>query len=338
MVGIEPSLSSLFNEAVIERHIEVAMENDPPSARRTRRANLRFIARALKMPLFPEPSPIGRKGPAAPYSPGEIEAYFTFARSQITARRRNIEAMLCLGLGAGLDGVDMRYVTGRHVFSRSGGLVVVVEGAGLASCPCFTRYQELLCSCAEFSGGSYMVGGFAPTRKNVTTPVLARASGGIGLKRLSVSRLRSTWIAEHLEHLGLHGLLYAAGLKYSQRLFDLAGHVPSMSEPELVACSGDLMSSRLSRLESVLKDSGVAAMLEAAIPTAGPSRQLRAHAVLVGILLSISTAKVAHLASSYRALCDLPVPDQIRLGVARHSRNGLKIATYRQFEHSFSLK
>ena len=96
------------------------------------------------------------------------------------------------------------------------------------------------------------------------------------------------------------------------------------------------MSSRLSRLESVLKDSGVAAMLEAAIPTAGPPRQLRAHAVLVGILLSISTAKVAHLASSYRALCDLPVPDQIRLGVARHSRNGLKIATYRQFEHSFS--
>ena len=129
LVGIEPSLSSLFNEAVIERHIEVAMENDPPSARRTRRADLRFIARALKMPLFPEPSPIGRNGPAAPYSPGEIEAYFAFARSQIAARRRNIEAMLCLGLGAGLDGMDMRYVTGHHVVSRSGGLVVVVEGS-----------------------------------------------------------------------------------------------------------------------------------------------------------------------------------------------------------------
>jgi hypothetical protein len=96
------------------------------------------------------------------------------------------------------------------------------------------------------------------------------------------------------------------------------------------------MSSRLSRLESVLEDSGVAAMLEAAIPTAGPPRQLGTHSVLVGILLSISTAKVAHLASAYRALCDLPIPDQIRLGVARHSRNGLKIATYRQFEHSFS--
>jgi integrase len=238
LVGIEPSLSSLFNEAVIERHIETAMENDPPSCRRTRRANLRFIARALKMPLWPEPSPIAREGPAAPYSPSEIEAYFALARCQITARRRNIEAMLCLGLGAGLDGVDMRYVTGRHVATRSGGLVVIVEGTRVRVVPVLARYQELLCLCAEFSGDSYMVGGCAPTRKNVTTPVLARASGGVGLERLSVSRLRSTWIAEHLEHLGLHGLLYAAGLKYSQRLFDLAGYVPAMSESELVALLG----------------------------------------------------------------------------------------------------
>jgi len=115
---------------------------------------------------------------------------------------------------------------------------VIVEGTRARVVPVLARYQDMLCRCAQFSGDSYMVGGFAPTRKNVTTPVLARASGGVGLKRLSVSRLRSTWIAEHLEHLGLHGLLYAAGLKYSQRLFDLAGYVPSMSESELVALLG----------------------------------------------------------------------------------------------------
>ena len=77
-------------------------------------------------------------------------------------------------------------------------------------------------------------------------------------------------------------------------------------------------------------------MLEAAIPSAGPPRQLGVHSVLVGILLSITTSKVAHLASAYRALCDLPIADQIRLGVARHSRNGLKLASYRQLEHSFA--
>ena len=237
-VGIEPSLSSLFNEAVIEHHVATAMAGDPASSRRTRRANLRFVARALEMPLWPEPSPIARGGPAAPYSPSEVEAYFALARCQITARRRAMEAMLCLGLGAGLDGLDMRYVTGRHVVSRSGGLVVIVEGTRARVVPVLTRYQDTLGVCARFSGDSYMVGGIAPTRKNVTTPVLARASGGLGLKRLSVSRLRSTWLAEQLERLGLHGLLYAAGLKYSQRLFDLAGSVPAMSESELVMALG----------------------------------------------------------------------------------------------------
>ena len=68
------------------------------------RANLRLVARALKMPLWPEPSPITRSGPALPYSPEGIAAYFALARRQTTARHRAMEAMLCLGLGAGLDG------------------------------------------------------------------------------------------------------------------------------------------------------------------------------------------------------------------------------------------
>jgi hypothetical protein len=77
-------------------------------------------------------------------------------------------------------------------------------------------------------------------------------------------------------------------------------------------------------------------MLEEAISSSGPHRQLGPRAVLLGILLSISTSKVAHLAAAYRCLCDLPVFDQVRLGVARHTREGLKIASYRQFEHSFA--
>ena len=83
-----------------------------------------------------------------------------------------------------------------------------------------------------------MVGGIAPTRKNVTTPILARLSGGVGLERLSVSRLRSTWIAEQLGRLGVPALLSAAGLKYSQRLFDLALSLPEIDEAELVLLLG----------------------------------------------------------------------------------------------------
>ena len=146
--------------------------------------------------------------------------------------------MLCLGLGAGLDGLDMRYVTGHHVLERSGGLVVVVEGARARVVPVLERYQAMLVVCASFSGAHNMAGGIAPTRKNVTTPVLARLSGGVDLKRLSVSRMRSTWISEQLERLGVPALLRAAGLKYSQRLFDLALSLPQLDEAELVLLLG----------------------------------------------------------------------------------------------------
>ena len=237
-IGLEANERSLFNEAVIERHIATAMGGASPASRRTRRANLRFVARALDLPQRAEPAPIPRDGPAAPYSSGEIEAYFALARHQVPRRRRAMESMLCLGLGAGLDGMDMRYVTGHHVLARSGGLVVVVEGARARVVPVLARYQEMLAVCAEFSAERNMVGGIAPTRKNITTPVLARLSGGVGLERLSVSRMRSTWIAEQLGRLGVPALLRATGLKYSQRLFDLALSLPDIDEAELVLLLG----------------------------------------------------------------------------------------------------
>ncbi len=95
-------------------------------------------------------------------------------------------------------------------------------------------------------------------------------------------------------------------------------------------------SSRLRRFEEVLDRSGGAEMLNGAISSSGPHRQLTPRTVMLGILLSIATSKVAHLSAAYRCLCDLSVVDQVRLGVARHSREGLKTASYRQFEHSFS--
>jgi hypothetical protein len=86
----------------------------------------------------------------------------------------------------------------------------------------------------------------------------------------------------------------------------------------------------------VLDRSGVTEMLEEAVSSSGPARQLTFRTVLLGILLSISNSKVAHLSAAYRCLCDLSVIDQVRLGVARPGRDGLKTASYRMFEHSFN--
>ena len=72
-IGLEATERSLFHEAVIERHIATAMDKATPASRRTRRANLRFVARGLGLALRAEPAPIARDGPAAPYSFAEIE-------------------------------------------------------------------------------------------------------------------------------------------------------------------------------------------------------------------------------------------------------------------------
>ena len=77
-------------------------------------------------------------------------------------------------------------------------------------------------------------------------------------------------------------------------------------------------------------------VLEEAVSSSGPARQLTFRTVLLGILLSISNSKVAHLSAAYRCLCDLSVIDQVRLGVARPGHDGLKTASYRMFEHSFN--
>jgi hypothetical protein len=237
-VGMDLRPSSLLSEATIERHVATAMTEATDSSRRTRRANLRFMARTLGLRLLPEPPPISRSGPALPYSRAEIDAYLSLAHHQPSSRRRVLESMIGLGAGAGLDGHDMRYVTGDDVIWRSGGLLVVVGQGRERTVPVMQQYRQLVAVCAACAGKAYMVGGLSPVRKNVTTPVLERTRGGAHLERLSVARLRSTWLSHQLEAIGFHGLMAAAGLKSSQRLFELAAALEPLAEDELVSLLG----------------------------------------------------------------------------------------------------
>jgi hypothetical protein len=202
---------------------------------RTRRANLRFVARALGLPLVAVPVPIARDGPAPPYSHAEIEAYFALAKAQPPTRRHVVEAILCLGLGAGLDAMDLRHVCGYDINAEPGGVVVTVRGIRPRTVPLLSRYEELAREVSAYFSGRYVAGGSVPSRRNVTSPVLSRISGGEDLPALKVARLRSTWLVEQLGRLGLHALLQAAGVSSSQRLGELASYLGPVDEPELVA-------------------------------------------------------------------------------------------------------
>ena len=237
-LGLDPVPGVLLHSSVIERFAGSA-PGLSGSARRTLRTNLRFIARRVVPALAPVDTPLPRERAKAPYSPAEIAGFLALAGAQPTAARRMRAAgLVCLGAGAGLAGADLRAVRGSDVICRSGGVVVEVCGRRPRVVPVLARYHEPLLASAEFAGAGLVTGGTDPGRKNVTTPLTRSLSGGTGLPRLEVSRLRMTWLADCARLLGLATFMHAAGITCSQRLGDLLATLDPADEAAAVALLG----------------------------------------------------------------------------------------------------
>ena len=238
-VGLETSPGVLFHPFVIERFVLVGASGLSPATRRTMRTNLRFVAGRVLGELSPGPQPLSRERAKAPYSKGQIAAYLALARAQPTVpRAMHATGLICLGAGAGLMGHDLRAVRGHDVVSRSGGLVVVVGGRRPRVVPVLSGYHTLLIASAVFAGSSYVVGGADPARHNLTTPLISALSGGLDLERLDTGRLRSSWLQECAEHIGLGAFMAAAGIICSQRLGDIVAGLSPLDEHETVALLG----------------------------------------------------------------------------------------------------
>jgi len=238
-VGLEATPTVLLHHSVVERFVQVGLAGRCDALRRTARTNLRFVAAGYGVAVEPRPVPLRRTRAKAPYSPGEVDAWFALAAAQPTvARRHRLAGLLCLGLGAGLERAELRGVTGGHVQPRSGGVIVAVEGRRPRVVPVLACYHQPLLAAAAFAGDGFICGGTSPTRKNVTSNLVDRLAGGTDLGRLDVGRLRATWLVEHLDRLGLAALLTAAGITCSQRLGDLAAALPTPDEATLVATLG----------------------------------------------------------------------------------------------------
>lgn len=236
-VGLEPSAGVLFSTPVIERFMASGAAGLAAPTRRTLRSNLRHLQRAL-LP-GPAPARLARERAKAPYSEADMAAFLALADAQPTlARRMRAQALLALGAGAGLVGADLRGVRGSDVMNRWGGLVVVVGGRRPRTVPVLSTYHQRLVASAGFAGDAFLIGGTAPGRKNVTTPLVASLAGGSDLARLEIGRLRSTWLAAVASALGLGAFMAAAGIRCSQRLGDIVATLPELDEHEAVRLLG----------------------------------------------------------------------------------------------------
>jgi integrase len=190
-LGLELAPEVVFHPSVIERFARCA-PGLSGAARRTLRANQRFIGRAVVPQLFPADVPLPRERAKAPYSAAEISGFLALADAQPTAERRMRAAgLVCLGAGAGLIRSDLRDVRGTDVACRSGGVVVQVRGQRSRVVPVLARYHGQLLAAARFAGTALICGGADPGRRNVTNPLISALDGGSGLPRLDTSRLRA---------------------------------------------------------------------------------------------------------------------------------------------------
>jgi hypothetical protein len=237
--GLELSCEVLLRPSMIERCCSPSVTAMSAPTRRTLRSNLRAIARRVA-PTGPQAPRLSRERARAPYSNAEIAAYFALADAQPSASRRlHAAALVCLSAGAGLVGEDMKGARGTDVVRRSGGVVVCVrQGRNPRVVPVLARYHERLLQAAHVAGTRLLIGGTSTSRRNVTSPLTASLAGGKDLARLDISRLRATWLVEVAETIGLKAFMDAAGITCSQRLGDLVGHLPEVTESEAVALLG----------------------------------------------------------------------------------------------------
>jgi hypothetical protein len=91
---------------------------------------------------------------------------------------------------------------------------------------------------AAWAGSGFIVGGAEPTRRNVTSPLIASLAGGADLPRLSLARLRSTWLSRCAADIGLATFMAAAGVVCSQHLGDVVAHLDPGDEATAVALLG----------------------------------------------------------------------------------------------------
>jgi hypothetical protein len=237
--GVACDLVSMFDLDLIERYIETGMPGAAEGSRSTRRAVLRRVARRASPALrdLPRPTPFAYRRIRAPYTAGDVARYLRLAAQQPTpGRRQSVQAVLRLGLGCGLDGRDMSWVRGTDVHQATDGAVTVSVSGGTRprDVVALRAHESPLIDLAEGGGERLLIGGTSLGRHNVTSVALQRLIGDASLPRLVVTRLRSTWLVEHLRAgTPLMVLMPAAGLTTTRPLEDLLPFLPPAEDDEL---------------------------------------------------------------------------------------------------------
>lgn len=224
--GGTPSISHTMNHDLIE--IWVASEGAAGSTTTwgNRRSRLRNLASHVNPgPGAPtRPEPFRRTAVKAPYTRQETADLERLAVNQPTATmRRQLCAMVGLGLGAGLGSEDLRELRVADVVRDADGqLWIEISGAHPRRVPVRDRYVRFVEAGLAGLKPRDLVLGRVATRRNITSPVVGNAAIGSTNVVPDQARLRATWlIAVMTAPVPLADLLAAAGMTTARTIADL---------------------------------------------------------------------------------------------------------------------
>ena len=230
--GVEPTHEAMLAPETLDRYVTTGCAHLEQGTRINYRRLLRRVGGAvLGPPLYPERAvPLGTSAPVDPYTPKEERELAAWAHGLPTARMRDgTLALLGLGLGAGLMSIEITRAQGTWLHARGGGLDLEVEGRRARRVPVVAAWEWALRHAHARCGGGYL---FRPDRADRGRKIVSVFSENLrrgDAPKLSVQRLRATWLVRHLEaRVPVRVLAVAAGIK-PEELFRYAGALRPVS-------------------------------------------------------------------------------------------------------------
>ena len=186
---------------------------------------------AVQAPWEPRSTQLSRRQVAPPYTRAEINLLSSDALGQPTPlRRRAARALIALGAGGGLDGRWATQIRARDVETEGARTLLHVGPPSARTLPVIGAWEHEVAELAATAGQEFLVGGYSMSR-NRASVLLSKLEVPPGHPRLSLSRLRSTWLCWHLSAgTRLPELVAAAGLQGTAMLSGLLPFVPRLPE------------------------------------------------------------------------------------------------------------
>lgn len=211
------------------------------STRQTRRSRLMAMADQIHPDDAPvKGTPLAHRSVAPPYSLSEMAIIRRVAQVQPTMQlARQMCLLVGLGAGAGVDSTDIKRLRESDVTDHGPDKGIEVHVTNLRRSKDNTEnrnhrtvwvlreYEDLVRIGLEGARRGPLLLGRDAERANVAASVFARAVVSKEVPELAQARLRSTWLATHLQRTTpLNVLLQAAGLTTARTLVDLLEHLP----------------------------------------------------------------------------------------------------------------